>query len=682
VIPPRKLVRGCALAMALVLPSFLVFGNAGALSARETDATLPESALAAYRAMAATQSRNYDRAQDISPRQMVRLLEMSERTGANLGRALATGEFESAHTWNNFVRPPGSAGRLGSATGVWQFQPATFHAIVKRYGKQLLAASEADVALDRKHLDLGEGPFDDAEVRRLIEETVDGSRGVDDEQLQLLRHNFTVLAFAKHFLSVDSGASTPEEDALLHLLGAGQARRVLALARGRTRNTLCVKPVKGQPPRLNRRRAATGDAVSMTRARAMPQVVTGITPRSALYAPQVGPLVSSEWGMPADSPVVTHNPGMFYRDGKGQTRPYTWAEFMKHFARRVKAKRQPALVRAKYGVGFELSGGDVTERAFNPNKEAKVAEYDYSNVGAVHVPEALLLGPLSREEARWYKQRLAELVSRGEDRPTETLPPEALSALHHLRMLPLNLQGARTSSPEVRRALHDFRRKVGKDEPDDPAHSDLLMPAERVALQIYDQRLARYAALQAIQQDSLSHAPDLERIREMPDRHQRFAAYYIAELQRALGAQGLLKQPKKKTVWRDKKGRKRVKYKTLPFAGKVDKKTVTAFSAFQVRNGLRKTEGVLDSASLRLLGLASMGCEIFLPAVGPQCVINRTTNPASMCELPAENKPCLQSEFGPIEQRSGQSLFAAIVEIDCAGPPPADPDALYCATGQ
>jgi hypothetical protein len=43
-------------------------------------------------------------------------------------------------------------------------------------------------------------------VRSLIQETLDGAREVDDEELQLLRHNFAVLALAKHYLSVDSGA--------------------------------------------------------------------------------------------------------------------------------------------------------------------------------------------------------------------------------------------------------------------------------------------------------------------------------------------------------------------------------------------------------------------------------------------------------------------------------------------
>lgn len=647
-----------------------------------------ESALAAYRALAATQSRNYDKVQDISPRQLVILLEVSERTGADLGQLLATGEFESAHTWNNFVRPLLSSGKLGSATGVWQFQPATFRAIIKLYGAEFLAATEADPAVGREHLDLGAGPFTDAKARSLIQETMDSAREVNDEELQLLRHNFAILALAKHYLSVDSGAETPEEDALYHLLGAGLAQRVLKLARGDARDTLCVKPVEVEPPFTvaGQELALGAGSAPMTNASAKPRVITTLVPRSAVYsqpAPDALPSVSSEWGLAADSPVVLSNPGMFYRDGNGQTQPYTWAEFVKHFARRVKAKRQPALVRAKYGVGFALNGGDMPERTFNPKKAVKAAEYDHSNVGAVLVPEALLLGPLNRDETRWYKQRLADLVSRGENRPSDTLPPEALSALHHLRMLPPNVQEARTSNPEVRRALDDFRRKVGKDEPDDPAHADLLMPAEHVALQIYDQRLARYAALQATQHDSLSRAPDLDNIPERPSCQRRFAAPYIAELQEALGAQGLLKQPKKKTVWRNKKGRKRVSYKTLPFAGKVDKKTVAAFGGFQVRQGLRNTQGVLDSVSLRLLGLAPMESEIFLSPVGPQCLINRTPKPASMCEIPAERKGCLESEIGPIDQRFARSMLAALVETGCERRPPADSDAFrLCAEEQ
>jgi len=203
-----------ALAATLALLSATASGAPLTSALYTENGGVPEVTLAAYRALSASLSRGYDRSRDISPRQLLILLEVAERTDTSLGQALATGEMESAHTWNDHVRPPLANGQLGSATGVWQFLPATFQTIIKKYGAQLLAATAADSAANRDPLDLGEGPFTDAQVRDLIQETVVGKRGAGDEELQLLRHNFTVLAFAKHYLSLDSGATTPEEDYL------------------------------------------------------------------------------------------------------------------------------------------------------------------------------------------------------------------------------------------------------------------------------------------------------------------------------------------------------------------------------------------------------------------------------------------------------------------------------------
>ena len=145
------------------------------------------------------------------------------------------------------------------------------------------------------------------------------------------------------------------------------------------------------------------------------------SPEPALFYP-IDPLtagpVSAEWGLPADSPTVTGNLGMFYRDGAGQTQPYTWAEFLEHLARRVRAADQPALVRAKYGVGFALQGGDMPGWAFDPEQVSTAAAFRHANGQEVLVPEAMVTGTLDRDEARRYKERLAELVSRGEDQPT------------------------------------------------------------------------------------------------------------------------------------------------------------------------------------------------------------------------------------------------------------------------
>jgi hypothetical protein len=656
--------------------------------------------LAAYRALSASQSRNYDRAQDISPRQMLILLEVTERIGASLGQALATGEHESARTWNDHVRPTLKNGSLGSATGVWQFQPATFHGIIKRFGTQLLAASAADAAAGRDPLDLGEGPFTDAQVRGLIQDTVDGKRGADDEELQLLRHNFAVLAFAKHYLSVDNGAATPEEDYLFHFLGEKQGRRILALARGEARDTLCVKPVEpptpapetnpeptiatGLPPAPTLQPAApprpvivrgpaagfrtlpaepqlvwsrreleprptlpTQDQIiAMMNAEAAVQAGSAITTTSApIYPviPEAPPPVSAEWGLPANSGTVTGNLGMFYRDGKGQSQPYTWAQFMDHLAKRVRAESQPALVRAKYGVGFSLKGGDLPERAFKPDQVTDAVEFRHENEQSVLLPEALVTGTLSPDEARHYKQRLAALVSQGEDQPTPTLPPEALAALHHLKVLPTKVQDTSTSHPEVRKALQQFRTKVGKDAPDDPAHLNLLMPAERIALELYGQRISRYAGLQAGQQASSREAPDLNRIKKLPKKFQRLASPHLAAVQRALATQGLLTQPTRKSVWRDKKRKKHVEYKLAPFAGKADQPTVAALNTFQLRNGLRKTDGVLDAVTLNMLDLPPLGPDIFLPLSGPHCAVDAAADAPPRSETPNDGQadPCI-----------------------------------------
>lgn len=658
----------------------------------------PDPVLAAYQALSESQARNYDRAQDISPRQLLILLEVCERTGASLGQALATGEHESARTWNDHVRPTLKSGNLGSAAGVWQFQPATFHGVIQRYGARLLAASEADAATGREHMDLGDGPFDDADVRALIQEAVDGTRDAKDAELQLLRHNFAVLAFAKHYLSVDSGATTPEEDYLFHFLGAGEGRRVLALTSGEARDTLSVKPVEVPDDLLEPRlesmpELAEGDpGVALRQATALVRIrpagdgrVTIITsdtglrelPELDLGSAVVDPFslpepaaVSSQWGYPADSPTVTGNLGMFYRDGKGETEPYTWAEFMDNLKRRVRAETQPSWVRAKYGVGFELEGGDMPERAFDPEQTSEAAEFRFEPGQRVVVPEALVTGPLDRDETERYKQRLAALVSQGDDQPTDWLPPESLSALHHLGVLPEDVQNASTAHPEVHNALREFRSRVGKQEPDDPADSNRLMPAERIALEIYDRRIARYAGLQACQQGSAANAPDLRLIRKMPAALQRLAAPRIAMLQSALAEQGLLEQPIKKTTWRDKKRRKRVSYKTVPFAGKPDKATVAALSAFQWRNGLRQTEGVMDAVTLEMLGLPPMGPGLFLPLAGPQCPVVAVGERSPICETTSANQADALGGLAPPRRPSAAtSLLDAGSGQDCCRPP-------------
>ncbi len=710
----------------------------------------PALTLQTYRDLAASQWRNYDRTQDISSRQLLILLEVAERTGTSLGQALATGELESARTWNDFVRPTLRNGSLGAATGVWQFMPGTFHMIIRKYGGQLLTASAPDPATGRVALDLAAGPYSDAQVRAIIQETVDGKRGTDDEELRLLRHNFTVLAFAKHYLSVDSGATTPEEDYLFHFLGATQGRRVLALARGEARDTLCVKLPPAEDPE-----GAPADAMPERFAEGMPPTIGTLPPAPAVLArpdllapppmapdlvpaadrriqakarpvrreqqilrmrtrgafeiipapilspvpppeplpgipadaltgplpslpPPAPPRPSDAWGLPADSPTVTGNLGMFYRDGRGQSQPYTWGGFMDNLARKVRAKDQPAMVRAKYGVGFALKGGDLPERAFDPARPGEPVEFRAEPDRPLLVPEALILGSLDRQEFGRYKDRLAALTASGEDRPTTVLPPAATAALRGLKLLPTKVREPVTSDPQVQKALAAFRKKVGKDAPDDPALEHQLMPVERVALEIYGARLARYAGLQGDQQASLTAALDLNRTRKLPAGLQKRAAPRIAAVQAALADQGLLTQPTQKVTWRDKKRRQHVEIRPAPFSGKPDKATISALNSFQLRHGLRRTDGVLDAVTLELLGLPPLGAEVFKALAGPQCDFDgwterlprseRTPPPTLAADQPGADHHGADSGE-PIPPRATRSPGAYLNAIIAAGAP-------------
>jgi hypothetical protein len=235
-------------------------------------------------------------------------------------------------------------------------------------------------------------------------------------------------------------------------------------------------------------------------------------------------------GFTHDSPVVTGNAGMFYRDGQGRSDPYTWAEFLRHLERRVKADDQPKLVRAKYGVGFYLEGGDMPRWDFDPDAPgAETSALRLDDGTRLSVPTAQLTAPLEMREMRDYQRRLGALIGLGETEPTAVLSDAAARTLWRLGLLAAPGDGAlamtpaglaerfgtdmgpgwgvvlRTDTPAVREALHAFRELVGKTPPDDPAHLDLLLPAERAALEIYGARVARLVAA------ARSQATDLER---------------------------------------------------------------------------------------------------------------------------------------------------------------------------
>jgi hypothetical protein len=333
--------------------------------------------------------------------------------------------------------------------------------------------------------------------------------------------------------------------------------------------------------------------------------------------------VSSAWGLPADSPIVTGNPGMFYRDGHGKRDPYTWAEFMSALSKRVKAKQQPTMVRAKYGVGFDLKGGDMPGWSRKDGAGSATLELAHEAGGAAVIPKGLLTAPLDADERRAYKRRLAALIDAGDARPVSAFSPPVVLALKHLGLMTLNETDFDTYEQRLREALRGFRALVGKAEPDDPALADKVLPAERIALELYDQRVARYAALQGAQQAALEHALDLTAIRGLLKSHRRASRPHIAELQRALANQGLETQVH---------GGRRAK--TQQFDGIAGKLTVGSMNRFQLRSGLRPTDGRLDPVTARLLGLSPLGNEIFLAPSGPYCAISEAKERLAQCDGP------------------------------------------------
>ena len=247
--------------------------------------------------------------------------------------------------------------------------------------------------------------------------------------------------------------------------------------------------------------------------------------RMSAIARQLSTRAAPAWTAPDgyayDSPIVTGNLKMFYRDGADRGDPYTWAEFLEHLARRVRADEQPRLVRAKYGVGFELAGGDMAQWAFDPARPGVTVTLHLDGGRRIEIPKAQLTAPLDDGEMHDYQRRLAALIGLGDAAPTAILSDAAATTLRRLGLLSIGSRGAAdqntatdddllaalgtdmgpgwgvvlsTGNARVRDALHAFRKLIGKAPPDDPAQADLLLPAERAALEVYGMRIERLVA--------------------------------------------------------------------------------------------------------------------------------------------------------------------------------------------
>ena len=98
-----------------------------------------------------------------------------------------------------------------------------------------------------------------------------------------------------------------------------------------------------------------------------------------------------------------------------------------------------------------------------------------------------------------------------------------------------------------------------------------------------------------------------------------------------------------------------MEYKTAPFAGKADKTTVLALNAFQFRNGLLQTDGVLDAVTLDMLGLPPLGPDVFLPLAGPYCAIDVPSD-AALCAIPHDRQ---RTAIGTLLQTPAHRTAAA-----------------------
>lgn len=153
----------------------------------------------------------------IPPEYMAQLMQVAAVLDKPLDEFLATSYYESAGTFNRHIKPiiePATGKkppRYGDATGLFQFQGATFNSVMNKNAKAILAQT--------KGMDLGDGVFTDAQVRK----TLENHNGRATPDLLALRSNVIVSAFAKHYLDQDSGGQTPAARYCAHVTGSAKA---------------------------------------------------------------------------------------------------------------------------------------------------------------------------------------------------------------------------------------------------------------------------------------------------------------------------------------------------------------------------------------------------------------------------------------------------------------------------
>lgn len=614
---------------------------------RTSPHTSPDDMRRAYQELSAKRQKDYDKTQDASASQLLTLLEVARRTGASLGDLIATGDLESARTWNDYVRPPikGENGQpaLGAAQGVWQFMPGTFASVVRLYGTQILRQSDANPAKGLPALDLGNETHTDAEVREILRRNADNPQA-GGEDLQALRSNFAVATLAKYFLDAEAGPdASPEKRYLIHFMGAPEAAQVLALAADPTHsNTLAVKrppepaPITPKPlPQKQEKVIGKGKTVP---APAPPPLTQPEEAPTTPVVPLAPPPTPDTWGLDPESATVRNNKWLFFNG----TEPRTWGQFMDNLKAKAAADNNPALVRQKYGVGFDLKRGDTpgwSAQGQNPQQlAASVTPFATDSGTPAPLPKGLVYGPLNKDEQARYVSRLAGMVQQGQDQPRADLSPEETvwltGALKRQGVLPpATPPQTPVTDPAVVAAMQKFRKRVGMGEPDNPAHAAMLTPMLQAALETYDARLQPYLVQQEKQGPAHASALNLATLGKADPATRQAAAPQILALKEGMKNAGIL-QPKTKIVTETKTNSRGKPYKArqtvpLPFDETVDKGLIARLDEFQLRQGLRPTHGVLDTATLEALGVT-----LPVPATAP----TPATVPVVQADAPAPTR--------------------------------------------
>lgn len=486
---------------------------------------------------------NYTGLQDrtkrpIPPEYMAQLMQVAAVLNKPLDEFLATSYYESAGTFNPYIKPiiaPAEGKkppRYGQATGLFQFQDDTFNRVMNKNAKAILNQT--------KGMDLGDGVFTDAQVRRLLE----NHNGRATPELLALRSNVIVSAFAKHYLDQDSGGQTPAARYSAHVTGTTRPYDL------------------GAHPDFKNKPAAPDFGV-----------------------------------------IATSNPGIFGPSDK----PRTYGEVRQILEGIMSVGGR--LARESLGVGYDERPTAAQKSGADLKRE--MTSFFATSGEEVRLPKSFVYQGLSKEEQATYRERFAhEALRGGYNKGQDKLNPEEttwlIASLKRQGVLAQDSAARDFSDPRLKQALAAFQEKVGMAVP--PESRGLLMPAAKVALGIYNERIDMLAGRQLEQQRGLK-APGVSDLRklaklEKDDPERKAAEPQILALKEALGAKGLLARPShvETHVSTGKKGRQ-IKRKVRvedDFDAQIDHRLIAAYETAQVKNGLLPN-GKLDQVSLQVI---------------------------------------------------------------------------------